>query len=392
MRLTARRGCATIFAMNTFLLALMLLTGMTILSAKAVGDDGGVPEARLAKLTRGINLSHWFAQAGDYSGRHQDTYNTAKDAALLWSMGFRHVRFTFNDATVVNAGSPTALDSAKMRRFDAAMDMLLGSGLAVIVDFHPEDDFKNAVATNDVAVKDFVGMWRALAKHLSVRDPEMVFLETMNEPVLGDAARWNSIQKQVLAAMRESAPFHTLIASGPRWSGVEELERVEVIADRNVVYNFHCYEPFIFTHQGATWAGSWVKGLRNVPYPSDPEGVAKAAASVPEGSDARRYVTQYGQDKWNATRLESVIARAAAWGRKHGVALTCNEFGVYRAFSQPADRHRCIADLRKACEKHNIGWCMWDYAGGFAVAPGKPGERSPDSDTVSALGLEARVK
>lgn len=24
-------------------------------------------------------------------------------------------------------------------------------------------------------------------------------------------------------------------------------------ADENIVYNFHCYEPLIFTHQGAGW-------------------------------------------------------------------------------------------------------------------------------------------
>lgn len=30
---------------------------------------------------------------------------------------------------------------------------------------------------------------------------------------------------------------------------------------------------------------------------------------------------------------------------------------------------------------------MWDYAGGFAVATGKPGSRVPDPETVKALGL-----
>jgi len=30
---------------------------------------------------------------------------------------------------------------------------------------------------------------------------------------------------------------------------------------------------------------------------------------------------------------------------------------------------------------------VWDYAGGFAVAPGKPGARVPDSEMLKALGL-----
>jgi len=43
--------------------------------------------------------------------------------------------------------------------------------------------------------------------------------------------------------------------------------------------------------------------------------------------------------------------------------------------------------VRTALEKRGIGWCMWDYAGGFAVATGEPGKRVADPETVKALGL-----
>ena len=179
----------------------------------------------------------------------------------------------------------------------------------------------------------------------------------------------------------------TLIAGGAQWSDVGQLEKIEVVADRNVVYNFHCYEPFKFTHQQATWAGDSVRGLKNAPYPSSPEAVAKVLPDLPD-EKARQNMTQYGKENWNAEKIDALIARAAAWGKKNGVPLTCNEFGVYRK-APAADRGRCIEDVRKACEKYNIGWAMWDYAGGFAVATGKPGERVADADTVKALGLTA---
>ena len=59
-----------------------------------------------------------------------------------------------------------------MKRFDAAIDMLLATGLAVIVDFHPDDEYKRAVEKDDAAAANFVGMWRGLARHLASRDPE----------------------------------------------------------------------------------------------------------------------------------------------------------------------------------------------------------------------------
>jgi aryl-phospho-beta-D-glucosidase BglC (GH1 family) len=301
-------------------------------------------------------------------------------------MGFRHVRFTFNNATVVDPEKPRALNPEKMKLFDQAMDFLLAADLAVIIDFHPEDDFKRALEEDDAAVGNFVGMWRSLSRHLSSRDPEKVFFEVMNEPIIADAERWNTIQKKVLETMRESAPHHTLIACGPRWSSVDQLELVEVVADRNVVYNFHCYAPFFFTHQGATWAGPSVADLKNLPYPSSPETVARILDNL-ANEKARENAGWYGNENWDCIKIDAVIARAAAWGIRNSVTLTCNEFGVYRKYARASARARCLRDVRRACEKYNIGWCMWDYAGGFSVVTGPPGERVADSDTLRALGL-----
>ena len=371
--------------MTAILLTMSGIAGTQGGTDSGAGQAGAVPPARLAKLTLGINLSHWFSQSHDYSSRHLESYNTARDAALIKSMGFRHVRFAFNEETVVDSDKPAVLSPEKMKRFDAAIDMLMDAGLAVIVDFHPEEPYKRAVGKDDAAAANFVGMWRALAGHLAKRDPERVFFEVMNEPVIRDAARWNVIQKKVLAAMRESAPRHTLIASAAEWSDVSKLELIEIVPDSNVVYNFHCYEPFKFTHQDAPWVGEMTKGLKNAPYPSSPEAVNKILADLPDDK-ARQLMIQYGKENWNAGKIDDFIARAAEWGRKNNVALTCNEFGVYNV-ARPEDRNRCIRDVRKALEKHQIGWCMWDYAGGFAVAPGKPGERVPDAGTIQALGL-----
>ena len=360
----------------------LLLAAAPIQAADA---PGGVAPARLEQLTKGINLGGWFSQADNYSNQHLSAFITAKDAALIRAMGFRHVRFAFNEATVVDRAHPAALDSGKMPCFDAAIDMLLAAGLAVIVDFHPEEEYKRTLEKDDAAVANFVAMWRGLAKHLSARDPEKVFLEVMNEPMLGDSARWNVIQKQVLTAMRGSAPQHTLIATAAEWSEIYKLELVEVVADRNVVYNFHCYEPFKFTHQNAPWVGELAKGLKNVPYPGTPEAAAKVLADLPDDT-ARQLMVKYGNENWNADKIDTLIAGAAAWGSKHGVALTCNEFGVIRSALAP-DRNRCIGDVRKALEKYHIGWAMWDYAGGFGVVSGPPGRRVPDGATVTALGL-----
>ena len=185
--------------------------------------------------------------------------------------------------------------------------------------------------------------------------------------------------------------------SGPRGAAavgcsrsVDQLLLIEPVADRNVVYNFHFYEPHTFTHQGATWGSDFWPYLKDVPYPSSPEQVAPLLASI-NNEAARNALKVYGEERWDAARVEREIASAAEWARVRRVALTCNEFGVYRAYSPASARLRWIADVRAALERHRIGWAMWDYAGGFGVAVREQGGRAVvDPATAAALGLKTK--
>jgi endoglucanase len=357
--------------------------------AAAARPAAGVPTARLARLRRGINLSHWFAQAprADYSEAHLKTHTTAQDVALIKRMGFDHVRFTVEPAPLFDEAEPARLRAAHLARLDSALDMLLASGLAVVFDVHPADEFKIRLRSDDRFVAAFASFWRSLAAHLSARDPERLFLEILNEPMVEDAYRWMGIQASIAAAIREAAPRHTIVAAGGRWSSVDQLLLLEPLADRNVIYNFHFYEPHNFTHQGATWGAPFWPHLRGLPYPSSPEAVARLPAVA--DAAARAALEHYGEERWDSARVEREIALAAGWARRHNVALTCNEFGTYRAYAPAEARLRWIADVRAALEKHRIGWAMWDYSGSFAVALKKDGVAVPDPQTLAALGLAA---
>ncbi len=325
-------------------------------AARAVSPDGKVdaseyslvqsevPASRLARLRHGINLSHWFAQSADYSKAHLESHTTAEDIALIRKIGFDHVRLTLEPAPLFNGDEPDKLKAEYLKYLDNALDLILAQGLAVIVDIHPSNEFKIRLNSNDRQIEAFGKFWRALAQHLSTRDPERVFLEVINEPMVEDGYRWFGMQGKLIFAIRSGAPQHTIIASGHRWSGVAELLFMQPYADRNIIYNFHFYE----------------------------------------------HLLRYGEDRWDAARIDREIGVAAAWAAKYQVPLTCNEFGAFRNFAPPADRAAWIRDMRIALEKYGIGWTMWDYAGGFAVVNKQNGRATPDEEIVRALGLGVR--
>lgn len=350
-----------------------------------------VPASRLARLRHGINLSHWFAQSADYSKSHLESHTTAEDIALIRAIGFDHVRLTIEPAPLFNTEDPSKLKDEYLKYLDHALDIILAHGLAVIVDIHPSDEFKVKLNSNDRQIEAFATFWQALAQHLSTRDPERVFLEVINEPMVEDGYRWRGMQGKLITAIRAGAPRHTIIASGHRWSGLPELLFLSPYSDRNIIYNFHFYEPFPFTHQGATWAGPTVAFYKNVPYPSNPENISKILEPIHDEA-ARNNLRRYGEDRWDAKRIDLEIGKAAAWAAKYRVPLTCNEFGTFRNFAPAADRAAWIRDMRAALEKYGIGWTMWDYAGGFGVVNKQNGHATPDDQVVKALGLGIKKK
>jgi aryl-phospho-beta-D-glucosidase BglC (GH1 family) len=369
-----------------FLISLMA----TNVSSTAQTAASPLPAQRLAHLRRGINLSEWFAQVYDsrgYTKEHFQTWNTADDIALIQKMGFDHVRLSVNPAPMFRHNHADEIPTDYLGYLDAAVKMILDHNLAVVIDIHPDGDFKQKLAHDDAFVEEFTDYWRTFAKHYSNLDPERVFFEILNEPEMQDRYRWFGVESKLAAAIREGAPQHTIIAAGARWSDNDDLIFLDPLRDANVIYNFHFYEPHIFTHQGATWGVNYWHFVHNLAYPSNPTSAAAAAANVPDEVN-RLPVIRYGLDHWDATRIDTEIAQVEAWAREHGVVITCNEFGVYRKVSDPADRARWLTDVRTALEKHNMGWAMWDYSGGFGVVSKANGKTEVDEPTVKALGLK----
>jgi len=348
--------------------------------------------ARAQHLRHGINVSHWFSQnAPDYSAHHTDTETTPADLATIARLGFDNVRLSI-DATPLEQYPRGAdgLNDEFMTRLDRALDTILADGMAVQVDLHPEEPYKLGIRTSNTSVDRLVQLWRKLAAHYANRDPERVFFEIMNEPEESDPYRWAGIQARVAAAIREVAPRHTIIATGPNYSDIVDLLTQHPLPDGNVIYNFHFYDPHEFTHQGASWGAPFWIYEHGIPYPPTESSMAELVKQVPDLADRFR-LEEYWLDHWDAHRIRLLMDEAAAWGKANNVPLICNEFGVYRAVAAPASRLAWLHDVRTALEADGIGWAMWDYHEGFGVAvKDKNGNSVVDPDTVEALGLKAQ--
>ncbi len=347
---------------------------------------------RAQHLKHGINASQWFAQwPADYSAVRTDHYTDDADIALMARLGFDNARLSIDPVPLEQPPlNQEGLNADFVARLDRAVDAMLAQGLAVQIDIHPEEPYKRQVMNSDDHLQQFAALWRKLAAHYANRDPERIFFEIMNEPEVYVPTRWTTIQTAAATAIREAAPKHTIIATGPRWSDIADLLTQQPLPDANVIYNFHYYEPHSFTHQGATWGTPWWKYTHGISYPADETSMNEVLKQVPDFAD-RFALERYWLDHWDAHRIRLEIDAAAAWGKTYNVPLICNEFGAFRRVTDPQSRMNWIRDVRTALETDNIGWTMWDYRGGFGVVWKEDGQPAKvDEKVVEALGLKGK--
>ena len=344
---------------------------------------------RAAHLRHGINTSEWFAQSpGRYTADRLASYTDVNDIHLIKQLGFDHIRLSVDPQPLTDALIWHSQDQHFVTALDQIVSAAEADGLAVIIDIHPESDYKRRVREESGFVDKFADLWRVLATHYAKLNPDLTFFEVLNEPEDENAYRWMGLQAHLVAAIRSVAPQNTIIVSGARWSDIDQLLQLEALADSNLIYNFHFYTPHNFTHQGASWSSNIESHLRKVHYPSKPDDANALRDQLP--TPLERYeITKYAFDNWNATRIASEIDIAAQWAKDRHVPLTCNEFGVYRRYSDPGERAAWINDVRSILEKDGIGWSMWDYRGGFGVVTKEDGKAAvPDHAVLKALGLE----
>ena len=375
--------------MRKFILLTLLPLAASVISAQNTGPRN-IAFDRAVSLRHGINLSGWFASSGDLSPQHFDSFTGPSDLKLIHNMGFDSVRIGIDPSLIARHGSLTPSNPQALAALDGAVNQALANHLAVMLCVFPSDDYKRNLATGS-GVDDFVLLWRVLAAHFAKSDPANVFFELINESEVPDPYRWMGIQARVDEAIRTVDTQHTIIATAANYGSLPDLLQLEPLRDSNVIYNFHFYEPYQFTHQGASWGSSeWVY-FRDIPYPATPETLVAQLNAVP--SDPARYnLYLYGAGRWDRAAISGRIAFAAAWARERNVPLICNEFGAYRETADPASRARWIADVRSALEESRIGWAVWDYRGDFGIVQRTEAQIIPDAVILRALGLNAGAR
>lgn len=391
---------------------------------------GRVRAAAPLSLRRGINLWPWFSLTREFPAPRIDydrppfqpdrPVPTVRDLGQLRRAGFDFVRIPVDPGPIVAA--PPRERAILLDQVMAAVALALGQDLAVVLNLHanaathhwtPAHLFGSEAAPGFPAYRAVIA---ELAKRLARLGPDRVALEPVNEPFQAcGAAEWERAQTRMLAAARSAAPALTLIATGACGSmiaGLAPLKARALAAFEPLLFTFHFYEPYLFSHQGAKWMSEpFYPALNAVPWPASRGTLETTLAAVrarmaelgqpASGRGAATYretervLKEYFDARPDRPFVEGYLRQVGAWAQREGVApgrILMGEFGAVRtgagiAASAPADRARYVRDVRASAEAQGFPWAFWNLFDSLGLLVDDV-SRQLDPAMIEALGLK----
>jgi endoglucanase len=411
--------------------AMRLILALVIAGLSLASTIQSAPAA--FEMRRAINVAQWFTWP---------RYESAPGTGILWppykdiprppsleeltalkKSGFDTIRLPVDPAPfIVFEGERREEVYALL---SSAIARIRKAGLNVIVDMHPNSRHpvwgqhalaKGADAPAFVAYVKMVG---EMAQRLDKYDAKHVALELINEPRVkcagAEQERWQTMAKQLVDSARAGSRKLSLILTGACVSSLEGLLALDPkqIGDKNLIYTFHFYDPFTFTHQGATFIPWPDKYLDEVPWPASKRPIEEplsriaprvaAAANLDETKreqaalGAQANLQKYYRSNAGPEMIRARFSKVADWAKTHGIPanrIFIGEFGVLQkkdgtAGARCEDRMRWLRDIRSVADDLGFTWAYFNYDGAFAIVQSDE-KRTLDPNILASLGMSER--
>lgn len=306
---------------------------LLLLATAAYADEPRDIFAANKALGRGVNFGNALE-----APKGQNWGVTIKDDYLvaIKKAGFDSIRLPVKWSDYAQKTAPYTIEPAIFQRVDHILDVAEKNRLNVVLNIHHFDELDK---DPDKHIDHFMKLWTQIATHYKNR-PASVYFELNNEPHDKlDDKQWNKILVKGLEAVRASNPTRPVIIGPAFWNGIWALPKLTLPKDENLIVTVHCYNPFEFTHQGATWTDPKVRNIKD-----------------------RRWE---GNDK-ELTAMRKELDIAADYGRKNNRPIYLGEFGAFEK-APLESRVTWTSSIARSAEARGFSWAYWEFGAGFGI-------------------------
>ena len=313
---------------------------------------------------KGVNLGGWLSQADEKTSHHYDTFIGKEDIERIAGWGCDHVRLPI-DYIVIEGEDGSMLEDGYVY-IDNCISWCREFGLNILLDMHNTFGYtfdplevngdKEIFFHNEELQKRFYTMWDRISKRYA--NQKDVAFELLNEVISPDVAEsWNEIADKTVDVIRKNAPDSYVVIGGVCYNNVKSVPLLNPPKDDHIVYNFHCYEPMIFTHQRAWWMDNMPKDI-TVDYPATTAEYSEKSKDLdPDWAGA---IMKMNVKETSADYFAELFEPAVEAATRNNAPLYCGEYGVIDQAPAPSTIN-WIRDIHDAFEKYGIGRSLWVY-------------------------------
>ena len=314
----------------------------------------------------GIDLGGWLSQC-DHTAERYDTFVTKEDFRVIKGWGLDHVRVPVDYNLVEDAEGNYKEEG--FERLETVIGWCGEYGLNMILDLHKTFGFsfdsvehETGFFENESYQERFYRLWEQFAERYGKYKDRIAF-ELLNEVTSKDYSdTWNRISTTCIERIRKIVPDIWILIGGYYNNSIESLVDLALPVDENVVYNFHCYEPLIFTHQG----GQWVDGMHEefrMPFDCTYRQYLDYSRENLVGYRNLEEHSFAGFEKEKVIGIEyfeRMVEEAVRISEERNVPLYCGEYGVINRASAE-DTLEWYKMVLSCFDRHGIGRAAWNY-------------------------------
>ena len=312
---------------------------------------------------KGVNLGGWFSQC-DYTKERYEGFVTEADVEKLSTWGIDHLRVPV-DYNLVEDENGEYLEEgfAYLQRI---IDWCGKYNLNMILDLHKTKGYsfdsqegEGGFFVEEKYQERFYKLWEQFAKRFGGYEERLAFelLNEVTEPSYIDA--WNRIADTCIKRIRVIAPTIKILV-GSYWNNsVSAVKDINLSDYENIVLNFHCYEPFIFTHQAAGWVPAFPSDF-SIEFPGNREEYAEETKKYFSDMYEGFYALTEGKECVDSEYFERLFAEAIQMAQEKEVPLYCGEYGVINK-ADAESTLKWYQTIHPVFVRHGIGRAAWSY-------------------------------
>lgn len=312
---------------------------------------------------KGINLGGWLSQC-IHTTEHYESFITERDIKLISTWDIDHVRVPI-DYNLLQDMNGNFIASG-FDYLDRLLHWCNTYHLNAIFDLHKAAGFSFDDGEQEMGFfetpslqEHFYALWEELSRRYGSFKDRLAF-ELLNEVTERDFMdEWLRISNTCIQKIRAIAPDIDILVGGYWNNSILSIPSLATPQDAHIVYNFHCYEPLIFTHQGAYWVKGMASDFR-VPIRQSYQALQNSTKEVLN----EQFDIFYREDDLTKTFDENffihLFEEAVRIANERNVRLYCGEYGVIDLTDTQEGKYwyDCI---HKAFDHCHIGRAAWSY-------------------------------